>query len=111
MGKRIGIIAVMLLAVLCLAGCSESNEAKYDRAQKLLSDGKYEEAAGAFDALGDYSDAARMAAYGRAVAAAEAGNYQTALAGFTALGDYQDCPMRVTYYTARQPADPRGADV
>lgn len=70
---------------------------KYDQAQSLIEEGKYIEAAEAFDALENYSDSAKRAAEARqkntyisAKESLEKGDYQTALTMFTNLGDYED---------------------
>ena len=102
MRKKAPVIALLMLLVFCLAGCGESAEAKYSRAQQLLAEEKTEEAVRLFDELGDYEDASRLAAYGRAVLAGEAGNYQSAISAFSTMGDYRDCPMMAIYYSARE---------
>ena len=101
MRKKTLAAVILALLVFCLAGCRESAETKYGRAQQLMAEEKVEEAVKVFDELGDYEEAPKMAAYGKALLAGEAGSYQTAVSGFTALGDYLDCPMMVIYYTAR----------
>lgn len=74
---------------------------RYRSAQKLLSDGAYEAAAEAFDALGTYSDSAEKAkearneirlleSYQSAKAFFDAGSYQEAAEAFEALGTYSD---------------------
>ena len=100
--KKLTAIVLAVLFCFCLASCRESNEAKYQRAGKLMAEGRYEEAVRVCEEAGDYEDAGRMAAYGKAVMAAEAGDYPTALSAFSSLGDYKDSPTMVTYYTARQ---------
>ena len=95
-------IAMIVLICFCLAACGESDQAKYDRAGKLLDEGRYEEAAGLLDGLGAFEDAERMAAYGKAAAAAETGDYTAAISALSALGDFRDSGAMVIYYTARQ---------
>ena len=104
MKKRLLVILIMVLA-FCLTACQESNEAKYNRAGKLLNEGKYDEAVKLFDEISTYEDASKKAVYGRAIAAGENGDYKSALQTLKALGDYEDCPMMITYYTARQYED------
>ena len=90
--------AVLLLALaLCLTGCGESSEAKYSRAEKLLGEGKYDEAVKLLEELGAYGDAEKAARYAKAVLAAEGGDYASAIAAFKALGDYRDGPLMIPY--------------
>ncbi len=101
--KKQWIIIILLMMVLfCLSACQESNESKYNRANKLMTEGKYEESVKLFDEIGTYEDSTKMAMYGKAIAAAESGDYKKAFSSFNALGDFKDCPMMITYYTARQ---------
>ena len=100
------IAAALLIALaLCLTACQESNESKYNRAGKLMTEGKYDEAVKLFDEISTYEDSSKMAMYGKAIAAAESGDYKSAFSSFKALGEYKDCPMMITYYTARQYED------
>ncbi len=100
--RKIAVILMLVLIAILVSGCQESNEAKYNRAGKLLTEGKYEEAVKLFDEISTYEDASKMAMYGKAIAAAENGDYKSAFSSFQALGDYKDCSMMITYYTARQ---------
>lgn len=100
--KRLLTIGMVVVVALCLTACQESNEAKYNRAGKLMTEGKYEEAVKLFDEISTYEDSSKMAMYGKAINAAEKGEYSAAFSSFQALGDYKDCPMMITYYTARQ---------
>ena len=101
--KKQWIIIILLMMVLfCLSACQESNESKYNRANKLMTEGKYEESVKLFDEISTYEDSSKMAMYGKAIAAAESGDYKKAFSSFNALGDFKDCPMMITYYTARQ---------
>jgi tetratricopeptide (TPR) repeat protein len=52
MKKRI-VTALLVLALLCLAGCKSGD---YDKALALYEEGTYEEAYAAFTELGDYED-------------------------------------------------------
>ena len=99
--KSLAVVLLIILA-LCLTACQESNESKYKRADKLLTEGKYDEAIKVFDELGTYEDSSKLSMYAKAITAAENGDYKSAITGFQALGDYKDCPMMITYYTARQ---------
>ena len=84
-----------------LARIEQQNRDAYDSAMTLLNNGDYEAAIAAFEALGDYSDAAAQAAnarvemenrsaYDTAVALLDSGDYEAAIAAFDALGDYSD---------------------
>ena len=100
--KAAGLAALAILCILCLSACSETDASKYDRAQKLLSEGKYAEAAGLFEGVSAFEDAPSMARYAKALAAAESGDYASAISGFKALGSFMDCSMMITYFTGKQ---------
>jgi len=75
-----------------------SVEAAYASALQLMDEKKYEEAAAAFAALGDYRDAADRvpeAKYLFAETLLAAQDYAGAASAFEALGDYRDCASRV----------------
>jgi hypothetical protein len=108
--RKVLIAALLIALAFCLTACRESDESKYNRANKLLNEGKYDDAVKLFDEIGTYEDASRMSMYAKAIAAAENGEYKSALQSFKALGDYKDCPMMITYYTARQ-YDDQATDV
>ena len=74
------LIAALLIALaFCLTACRESDESKYNRANKLLNEGKYDDAVKLFDEIGTYEDTSRMFMYAKAVAAFEhAGQYSDA---------------------------------
>ncbi len=72
---------------------------KYNAAAKLLEEEKYDEAIAAFEALGDYKNAAEMkqeANYQKAVQLLESESYNEAIASFAALGEYKDSNAQVT---------------
>jgi len=86
-------------ALLFAAGCENYNS--YKAADELFESGQYEEAAGAFDALGDYKDASERAdaARGKIYEAAELlfgqNEYEKAIEKFLKLGNYRDAPARI----------------
>ena len=41
--KRLLAVIIIAVVAVCLTACQESNEAKYNRAGKLMTEGKYEE--------------------------------------------------------------------
>lgn len=100
--KRLLAIIITAVVAVCLTACQESNEAKYNRAGKLLSEGKYEEAVKLFEEISTYEDSSKMAMYAKAISAAEKGNYSLAVSGFQSLGDFKDSSFMITYYSARQ---------
>lgn len=104
MGKGKGFAAaiVALLLLLCLSSCQESESSVCNRAEKLLSEEKYTEAAELLDKIPGYPDAEKLSAYVKTVSAAEDGYFNSALSSFKALGDYKDSPQMITYYTGRQ---------
>lgn len=73
-------------------------EGKYEKAQELLANGQYEDALAAFEALGDYKDAAHRVLEVRYLQAEQLladGCYEEAIAAFEALGDYLDSQQRI----------------
>lgn len=97
------------LMVIALSGCT-SLDGQYEKANKLMVQGKYEEAALKFEALGSYSDAPRMTQYCRAIAAGESGSYENAVKVFESMADFKDCPSLAAYYSARQLEDKGGKE-
>ena len=93
--RRITTVAAILV-LACGTGAwtliiRPSND--YETAQKMMDSGKYREAAGAFEALGDYRDSVEKAVeaqYQNAQALMDLGKYREAAEAFEALGDYQD---------------------
>ncbi len=75
--------------------------ADYEAACALLHSYDYAGAARAFAALGNYSDATRMAMYAGALADGENGEYERAVSNLRKLGDFRDAPLQLDYYTAR----------
>ncbi len=122
--KRLWIIGAAAAVVLCVAIGGYIKLIKpaddYKKAQKLMEAGSYEEAAEAFQALGDYEDSAEMVtdaeakaeekrlkqqAYDKATAMMEAKRYPAAAVAFTALGDFEDSAQQAQIArTTIQPA-------
>ena len=108
MKKRMktALAAVLLAAMtLMMTACGNSQEKTYEKATKLLNDGKYAEAAEKFESLGSYEDASQMTMYAKAINEAENGNFEVAFKAFAALGDYKDCAQLQAYYVAREYED------
>ncbi len=71
---------------------------KYKNASTLLADGKYQEAAEAFKALGEYSDSQDKSiecTYENAEALMQEGKYEKAADLFASLGEYKDCATKI----------------
>ena len=100
--KKVAYLVLVALILLVLSGCQESTSSKYERAQSLLAQNKFSEAAEAFSSLGSYEDAAKLTIYCKAADAGESGNYETAIRGFQSLENYKDSDMMIKYYLARQ---------
>ena len=81
---------------------SNSIADRYIYAQELLGAGQYAEAAAAFDAVGDYEDAAKLAMYAKAAALGESGQYDAAIDAFNSFGDYKSSADMAVYYRARK---------
>ena len=97
---RIILFLLTACALLTLTGCTSAEQREYHAGEALLEQGKYEEAAAKFQALGSYEDAGRMLMYSRAVLAAENGDYTAAVHAFTALGGFRDAAAMLRYYEA-----------
>ena len=103
--KRNAIIAAVIVAIIAIAAAAALYITQvlipardYQAAEALYESGQYQEAAQAFEAMGDYEDAperALQARYAHADALLTAGDYDGALTEFAALGDYADAPQRI----------------
>lgn len=83
--------AAVIVTLVIVSG--SQLKSRYNAASELLSIGKYEEAAAAFDAMGNYSDAAELAVesrYRRALSLLESGSYDEAKALFEETAGYSD---------------------
>ncbi len=81
---------------------------RYVAAVTLLGEGKFDEAHEAFESLGTYGDAGRMALetlYRKAVAMVNAGEWEEAVKQFEALGEFSDAAIQakaVWYHKAEK---------
>ena len=66
------------LVLMLLTGCTANHSEAYRRALDVFAGGDYEEAAQAFEKLGDYQQAAQYAAYSRGLVLWEQGDYLSA---------------------------------
>ena len=66
------------LSLILLTGCTANHAEAYRRALDVFAGGDYEEAAQAFEKLGDYQQAAQYAAYSRGLVLWEQGDYLSA---------------------------------
>lgn len=85
------VCAAIIIAVNVIGGAQLKS--KYNAASELLSVGKYEEAAAAFAAMGDYSDSAERVIeshYRQAVSLLESGSYDKAKELFGEMAGYSD---------------------
>ena len=90
-------------------------EEKYQEAEELLKNKQFDEAAVAFEALGDYKDSADRVeevteaknsdAYAKAEALLSQKKYDEAAKAFKALGDYKDSARRVEEITEAKNSD------
>ena len=96
----IGIVVVAILAVavwLLYANVFQPNQ-RYGEAVALQSEGKYDEAIAAFEALDGYRDSDAQILetnYLRASDLLADGRYEDAIAAFGALGDYSDSAAKL----------------
>ena len=104
-GSRRLIAVVLILAVVAVligfAGYSVRNLYRYENAVSLLRESKYADASKAFEALGEYRDAASYLIYARAAQAGEDGDFRTAVQNLKALNGFGDSSLLAVYYDAR----------
>ena len=110
--RKIGMIAaaaaIVVIAAIVLVTKVVLPAQNYNKAVALMGSGSYDEAIAAFEAMGDYKDAAAKseecatlkeqaeleAAYQEAVTLMESGSYDEAIAAFEAMGDYKDAAAK-----------------
>ena len=93
-------LAMMMIVSSALAWGEKSGAELYGEAETLLKQGKYDEAAEAFSALGNYQDASQLAMYCAAMASGEAGEYAMAVNNLLSLGAFRDAALLARYYAA-----------
>ena len=90
--------AAVLIAALLLTTKVFIPNSHYNAAAALMSEGKYEEAIVAFEAMEGYKDSKDLAtecAYSKAVSLKDAGKYDGAIAAFEALNGYKDSVVQI----------------
>ena len=101
-GKKTTLAAMGLCAALMLTGCGMIDAAKYEKAQKLVREGAYDEAVTAFTEIDGYEDSGKYLMYIKAVQMAENGQRDLAVSTLTTLGDFADSKMLAIYYQAQE---------
>lgn len=100
MKKALSLLAVLCLALSATACVHISNEHYYERAQRRLGCGEYEEAAELFGQLGEYRDSAEYALYTAALEAIDRKDYTLARANLTQLGSFKSSERYLRYLDA-----------
>ncbi len=98
--RRTAIIALPAALALLVISIVVTQRIAYRQAEELLEAGRYEEAASAFSAYGEYRDSAQLYRYAEAMALLEAGQYHGAAKAFDALGEFRDSAQLHRYATA-----------
>jgi len=91
----VAVVAIAVASVLMLT----SPGRKYNNANSLLAEGRYDQAITVFAELGDYEDSTlkiKEAKYKKAEKCLNDGNHDEAIALFAELGDYEDSANLVT---------------
>lgn len=102
--KKLTLTLAVLFAMITASGSClvDTLQDSYSAALTMLTQGKYAEAAQAFDNLFGYEDSNLYATYAKALNAGENGNYDLAFQAFDLLGDFKDSHLQYNYYQARQ---------
>ena len=101
-GKKTALAAMGLCTALMLTGCGMIDAAKYEKAQKLVREGAYDEAVTAFTEIDGYEDSSKYLMYIKAIQMAENGQRDLAVSTLTTLGDFADSKMLAIYYQAQE---------
>lgn len=88
---------LLLAALLCLSGCTQTRPYTYDQAVELFADGLYAEAADAFERLGNQANAPTYAAYSRGLVLYDQGQYAAAAPYFEKTKDFMYGQERFDY--------------
>ena len=102
MKKMSYVLAAVLALCLMMTGCGE--ERRFEKAQRLMDEESYAQAAALFEKLGDYENSAALAGecrdhvqYEEATAFLSAGDYQSAQAAFAELGSFGDAEVKARF--------------
>ena len=103
--KKPAVRKAALILALCLllpvTGYAKSLQERYDDAQLLMVEGKYDQAVEAFSQIEDYENSSKYIMYIKAIQLAEKGEYELGIASLQTLGDFKDSALMARYYTAR----------
>lgn len=91
---------LLLPLLLCLSGCTLSNEAYYHQAQLYLGGGDFSSAASMFSQLGEYEDSADYALYCAALQALKDGHLAVARADMALLVPFKSSQRYLRYIDA-----------
>jgi len=100
--KLLIVLLLSLISSILLTGCTKSDADKYASAQKLLAEGKYQEAIDAFSLLGNYEESSKYIMYIKAVQLAEDSQFEPAINSFASLEGFKDSKLMAIYYGARK---------
>ena len=104
MKKRIVCALLCAFIAVSLCGCSLINQkaSDYAKAQKYLTEGDYDKAISAFEALEGYENSVKYIAYAKCLKLGEEGRYDLAISGLTTMGDFSAAELDRSYYLGRQ---------
>ena len=104
--KRVSKIFLVLILVLCFFTLSGfgwwGDGAKYEKALKLFSEKKYDDAIATFSEIEMYEDSSIYIMYIKALKLVESGQYSLAASTFETMSDFKDCKYLSIYCKARQ---------
>lgn len=93
-------ILLLLPLLLCLSGCTFSNDTYYQQAQLYLGSGDYASAASLFSQLGEYEDSADYTLYCAALEALDAGQLTVAKADMALIAPFKSSERYLQYIAA-----------